>query len=41
MEATFLLAFTGHLSHRGRRGMLCRIINGGIIRQGDGIEKLA
>jgi MOSC domain-containing protein YiiM len=25
---------------RGRRGMLCRIINGGIIRQGDSIEKL-
>jgi MOSC domain-containing protein YiiM len=26
---------------RGRRGMLCRIIKGGIIRPGDGIEKLA
>jgi MOSC domain-containing protein YiiM len=26
---------------RGRRGMLCRIVKGGIIRQGDGIEKLA
>src|SRR5271167_650142 len=26
---------------RGRRGMLCRIAKGGIIRQGDGIEKLA
>jgi MOSC domain len=25
---------------RGRRGMLCRIVKGGIIRQGDGIEKL-
>ncbi len=26
---------------RGRRGMLCRIVQGGIIRQGDAIEKLA
>ena len=26
---------------RGRRGMFCRIIKGGIIRQGDSIEKLA
>jgi MOSC domain-containing protein YiiM len=26
---------------RGRRGTLCRIVKGGIIRQGDGIEKLA
>jgi MOSC domain-containing protein YiiM len=26
---------------RGRRGMLCRIVKGGIIRQGDTIEKLA
>jgi MOSC domain-containing protein YiiM len=26
---------------RGRRGMLCRIVKGGIIRQGDSIEKLA
>jgi MOSC domain-containing protein YiiM len=26
---------------RGRRGMLCRIVKGGVIRQGDGIEKLA
>jgi|SRR5277367_4965554 len=26
---------------RGRRGMLCRIVKGGIIRQGDAIEKLA
>jgi MOSC domain-containing protein YiiM len=26
---------------RGRRGMLCRIVKGGIIRRGDGIEKLA
>jgi MOSC domain-containing protein YiiM len=25
---------------RGRRGMLCRIVKGGIIRQGDAIEKL-
>jgi MOSC domain-containing protein YiiM len=25
---------------RGRRGMLCRIVKGGIIRQGDGIQKL-
>ena len=25
---------------RGRRGMLCRIVKGGIIRQGDPIEKL-
>ena len=26
---------------RGRRGMLCRIVKGGMIRQGDIIEKLA
>jgi MOSC domain-containing protein YiiM len=26
---------------RGRRGMLCRIVEGGIIRQGDSIEKLS
>jgi MOSC domain-containing protein YiiM len=26
---------------RGRRGMFCRIIKGGTIRQGDSIEKLA
>jgi MOSC domain-containing protein YiiM len=26
---------------RGRRGTLCRIVKGGIIRQGDAIEKLA
>jgi MOSC domain-containing protein YiiM len=26
---------------RGRRGMLCRIVKGGIIRQADAIEKLA
>jgi MOSC domain-containing protein YiiM len=26
---------------RGRRGMLCRVVKGGIIRQGDSIEKLA
>jgi len=26
---------------RGRRGMLCRIVKGGTIRQGDSIEKLA
>lgn len=26
---------------RGRRGMLCRVIKGGMIRQGDGIEKLS
>jgi len=26
---------------RGQRGMLCRIVKGGIIRQGDSIEKLA
>ncbi len=26
---------------RGRRGMLCRIVRGGTIRQGDSIEKLA
>jgi MOSC domain-containing protein YiiM len=26
---------------RGRRGMLCRIVKSGIIRPGDGIEKLA
>jgi MOSC domain-containing protein YiiM len=25
---------------RGRRGMLCRVVKGGIIRQGDGIERL-
>jgi MOSC domain-containing protein YiiM len=25
---------------RGRRGMLCRIVKGGTIRQGDGIQKL-
>jgi MOSC domain-containing protein YiiM len=25
---------------RGRRGMLCRIVKGGVIRQGDGIHKL-
>jgi len=25
---------------RGRRGMLCRVVKGGVIRQGDGIEKL-
>jgi len=25
---------------RGRRGMLCRVIRGGTIRQGDAIEKL-
>jgi MOSC domain-containing protein YiiM len=25
---------------RGRRGMLCRVVKGGLIRQGDGIEKL-
>jgi len=25
---------------RGRRGMLCRIVKGGVIRRGDGIEKL-
>jgi len=25
---------------RGRRGMLCRVLRGGTIRQGDGIEKL-
>ena len=25
---------------RGRRGMLCRIVKGGVVRQGDGIEKL-
>ena len=25
---------------RGRRGMLCRVVKGGQIRQGDGIEKL-
>ena len=25
---------------RGRRGMLCRVIKGGVIRQGDAIEKL-
>lgn len=24
----------------GRRGMLCRVVAGGLIRQGDGIEKL-
>jgi MOSC domain-containing protein YiiM len=26
---------------RGRREMLCRFVKGGIIRRGDGIEKLA
>lgn len=26
---------------RGRRGMLCRIVKGGFIRQGDNIEKLS
>ncbi|HYL65044.1 MAG TPA: MOSC domain-containing protein [Candidatus Methylomirabilis sp.] len=26
---------------RGRRGMLCRVVEGGVIRLGDGIEKLA
>jgi MOSC domain-containing protein YiiM len=26
---------------RGRRGMFCRIVTGGIIRLGDGIEKLS
>lgn len=26
---------------RGRRGMLCRIVKGGTIRQGDSIEKVA
>jgi len=25
---------------RGRRGMLCRIVKGGMIRKGDGIQKL-
>lgn len=25
---------------RGRRGMLCRVVKGGVIRRGDGIEKL-
>jgi MOSC domain-containing protein YiiM len=25
---------------RGRRGMLCKVVKGGIIRQGDAIEKL-
>lgn len=25
---------------RGRRGMLCKVAKGGVIRQGDGIEKL-
>jgi MOSC domain-containing protein YiiM len=25
---------------RGRRGMLCRVVKGGVIRPGDGIEKL-
>jgi MOSC domain-containing protein YiiM len=26
---------------RGRRGMLCRVIAGGLIRQGDSIERIA
>jgi MOSC domain-containing protein YiiM len=26
---------------RGRRGMLCRVLQGGVVRQGDAIEKLA
>ena len=26
---------------RGRRGMLCRVIQGGIVRRGDAIEKIA
>ena len=26
---------------RGRRGMLCKVVKGGLIRQGDRIEKLA
>jgi MOSC domain-containing protein YiiM len=26
---------------RGRRGMFCRVVKGGTIRQGDGIQKLA
>jgi MOSC domain-containing protein YiiM len=26
---------------RGRRGMLCRVIDGGVIRQGDSIERIA
>lgn len=26
---------------RGRRGMFCRVVKGGIIRPGDGIEKLS
>ena len=26
---------------RGRRGMLCRVIEGGTIRRGDAIEKLS
>jgi MOSC domain-containing protein YiiM len=26
---------------RGRRGMLCRVLRGGVMRQGDAIEKLA
>jgi MOSC domain-containing protein YiiM len=26
---------------RGRRGMMCRVVKSGIIRQGDGIEKLS
>ena len=25
---------------RGRRGMLCRVLNGGVIRRGDAIEKI-
>lgn len=25
---------------QGRRGMLCRVVKGGVIRPGDGIEKL-
>ncbi len=26
---------------RGRRGMLCRVVTGGIIRQGDSIERIS
>ncbi len=26
---------------RGRRGMLCRVLEGGVIRRGDSIEKLS
>jgi len=26
---------------RGRRGMLCRVITGGMIRRGDTIEKIS